>query len=90
MKFLEDSSLSKDALSIFDEASVVPLFYGGCVINIVYCFPELFAAKLRHFFKRFFFDCLGSCTNSFLNNTYLDHWATGVACTCFISSYLNI
>jgi len=89
MKFLEISSLSKDALSIFDEASVAPLFNVGCYINIVYCFPELFAAKLRHFFKWFFFDCLSSCTTSFLNDIYLDHWATAVATRC-ISSYLNI
>ena len=71
------SSLSKDALSVFDEVSVAPFFKVGTWLEVfikyLTAFQNCLLPKFDILSKWFFFDCLSSCTTSFLNSTYLNH-----------------
>ena len=66
------SSLSKDALSVFDEVSAAPFFKVGTWLEVFIKYLTAFQNCLLPKFD-ILFDGLSSCTTSSLNSTYLDH-----------------
>ena len=77
LKFLENTYLSMDTLSAVVDASFESVFKLGIWLEVLpknlIVFQNCLLPNFDIFFKWPFFDCLRSCTTSFLRDVYLDH-----------------